>query len=62
MKSFSELGLSESLMRVLPEMGFEKPSPIQEQAIPLLNLKNTRFYRVSANRYRKNSSFWTSTA
>ena len=43
MKSFSELGLSESLMRVLPEMGFEKPSPIQEQAIPLLNLKKQDF-------------------
>ena len=40
MKSFSELDLSKSLMRVLPELGFEKPSPIQEQAIPLLKEKH----------------------
>ena len=43
MKSFSELGLSEPLMRVFPEMGYEKPSPIQEQAIPLLKEKAQDF-------------------
>ena len=37
MKSFSELGLSKPLLQVLPELGFEKPSPIQYQAIPLLS-------------------------
>ena len=39
LKTFSELGLSDSILRVLPELGFENPSPIQEQAIPLLKEK-----------------------
>ena len=57
MKSFSELGLSESLMRVLPEMGFEKPSPIQEQAIPLLNLKKQDFIGLAQTGTGKTAAF-----
>jgi ATP-dependent RNA helicase DeaD len=34
--SFRELGLSEPLIRVLDEIGYEIPTPIQSQAIPLL--------------------------
>ncbi len=34
--TFRELGLSESLLTALDELGFEQPSPIQEQAIPQL--------------------------
>ncbi len=34
--SFSNLGLNESITKVLSEMGFEAPTPIQAQAIPLL--------------------------
>ncbi len=34
--SFSELKLSAPLMRVLEKVGYEKPSPIQAQAIPLI--------------------------
>src|SRR2546423_4351082 len=33
-KSFAELGLSESTLRALADVGYESPSPIQEQAIP----------------------------
>lgn len=36
MDSFIELGLSESLLRAIGEMGFEKPTAIQQQAIPQL--------------------------
>ncbi len=36
MNQFSTLGLSESLLEILGQIGFEKPTPIQEQAIPLL--------------------------
>ena len=43
LKSFSELGLSKPLLQVLPELGFEKPSPIQEQSIPLLSEKPQDF-------------------
>ena len=33
-ESFSELNLSEDIIKALTEMGFEKPSPIQAQGIP----------------------------
>src|SRR6201997_633789 len=35
-KTFAELGLSEQTLRALREVGYEAPSPIQEQAIPSL--------------------------
>jgi len=35
-KSFAELGLSESTQQALRDVGYESPSPIQEQAIPAL--------------------------
>lgn len=35
MKSFKELGLSDSILKVVDELKFEKPSEIQEKAIPL---------------------------
>jgi ATP-dependent RNA helicase DeaD len=35
-KSFAELGLSESTLHALHDVGYESPSPIQEQAIPAL--------------------------
>ena len=33
---FNELGLSENMMRAVERMGYERPTPVQEQAIPLL--------------------------
>ena len=35
-KSFAELGLSENTLQALRDVGYESPSPIQEQAIPAL--------------------------
>jgi ATP-dependent RNA helicase DeaD len=35
-KTFADLGLSESTLRALRDVGYESPSPIQEQAIPPL--------------------------
>jgi ATP-dependent RNA helicase DeaD len=35
-KSFGDLGLSESTLHALRDVGYESPSPIQEQAIPSL--------------------------
>ena len=35
-ESFAELGLSESLLKTLSEIGYETPSPIQAQCIPIL--------------------------
>ncbi len=35
MKTFQDFGLSEKILRSLSTMGFEEPSPIQAQAIPI---------------------------
>jgi ATP-dependent RNA helicase DeaD len=35
-RTFAELGLKEDILEALHEVGYEAPSPIQEQAIPLL--------------------------
>ncbi len=34
--SFSNLGLSESILKAVKKQGYDKPSPIQEQAIPAI--------------------------
>ena len=34
MTSFADLGLSDGILQTLEELGYETPSPIQEQAIP----------------------------
>jgi ATP-dependent RNA helicase DeaD len=36
LSDFKQLGLSDSTLKVLEQIGFEKPTPIQEQAIPVL--------------------------
>jgi ATP-dependent RNA helicase DeaD len=36
MKTFDQLGLSKESLQVLKQKGFEAPTPIQEQAIPIL--------------------------
>jgi ATP-dependent RNA helicase DeaD len=36
MSTFTELGLSEEILAALRDVGYEEPSPIQEQAIPVL--------------------------
>ncbi len=36
MNNFSKLGLSAGVVEVLDQMGFENPTPVQEQAIPML--------------------------
>src|SRR6185503_19367065 len=36
MTTFAELGLSEDILAAIKDVGYESPSPIQEQAIPVL--------------------------
>ncbi len=36
-KSFKELKVAGSLLKVLEEIGFQEPTPVQEQAIPVIN-------------------------
>ncbi len=37
MKTFEELNISKSLLKALDEIGFIKPTPVQELAIPVIN-------------------------
>ena len=39
--TFQELGLEPMLLKAVTEMGFENPTPIQEQTIPQLQGKST---------------------
>ncbi len=41
MISFPELGVGESVLKAIEELGFKEPTPVQQQAIPVL-LKNDR--------------------
>ena len=36
--SFHSLGLASNLLSALQELGYETPTPIQEQTIPILSL------------------------
>jgi ATP-dependent RNA helicase DeaD len=36
MTTFADLGLAEDILAALRDVGYESPSPIQEQAIPVL--------------------------
>tara|TARA_R110002096_G_scaffold169779_3_gene341523 strand:- start:33450 stop:35276 length:1827 start_codon:yes stop_codon:yes gene_type:complete len=40
LNTFKDLGLSENLLKVLEQIGFTKPTPIQEKSIPLLLSKD----------------------
>lgn len=57
MSIFSELGLSEPLLRVLPELGFESPSPIQQQSIPLLTSEPIDFIGLAQTGTGKTAAF-----
>lgn len=39
-KQFAQLGLAEKILSALKDLGFEKPTPIQEQSIPVLMAGN----------------------
>jgi ATP-dependent RNA helicase DeaD len=57
MKSFSELELSPLLARAITEMGFETPTPIQSQAIPILLSGPTDFLGLAATGTGKTVAF-----
>jgi ATP-dependent RNA helicase DeaD len=57
MKSFNDLNLSPSLMTSITEMGFENPTPIQAQALPLLLSQTTDFLGLAATGTGKTVAF-----
>jgi superfamily II DNA/RNA helicase len=59
MNKFEQLGLSESLLKAILDLGFENPTEVQEKAIPLLLEKDTDMV-VGSDRDRENGSIWIS--
>jgi superfamily II DNA/RNA helicase len=57
MNKFEQLGLSESLLKAILDLGFENPTEVQEKAIPIIG-KNT-YGCVGSNRDRENG-IWIS--
>jgi ATP-dependent RNA helicase DeaD len=57
MDSFKDLNLSPSLQRSIDELGYEKPSPIQAQALPLLLGDATDFIGLAATGTGKTAAF-----
>ena len=57
MKSFQELSISPKLMQAIEDMGIQTPTPIQEQAIPILLGEPTDFVGLAATGTGKTITF-----
>lgn len=57
MLNFDELNLSAPLKRAITELGYEKPSPIQAQALPILLGEATDFLGLAATGTGKTAAF-----
>ncbi len=57
MKTFSQLGLSEDVLRALPELGITEPTDIQQQAIPTLLKKDTDLIGLAQTGTGKTAAF-----
>lgn len=57
MKSFDALGLSGEVVKTITEMGFETPTPIQEQAIPILLKGDTDLVGLAQTGTGKTAAF-----
>ena len=55
--SFSDLGLKSELLETLAELGFEKPTPIQEKAIPVLITGENDFLGLAQTGTGKTGAF-----
>jgi ATP-dependent RNA helicase DeaD len=56
-QSFSELPLSPELLRAIEGIGFETPSPIQQQALPILLGERTDFMGLAGTGTGKTAAF-----
>ncbi|MDR0229186.1 MAG: DEAD/DEAH box helicase [Flavobacteriaceae bacterium] len=57
MNNFEQLGLNESLLAAINDLGFENPSEIQQKAIPLLLEKNTDIVALAQTGTGKTAAF-----
>ena len=57
MNAFEALGLNEQLVQAITDLGFENPTPIQEQAIPVLLSGTTDFVGLAQTGTGKTAAF-----
>ncbi len=57
MKTFSELGLSEEIIRAIEEMGYVNPMPVQEEVIPSLLGENNDLVALAQTGTGKTAAF-----
>ncbi|HTB51932.1 MAG TPA: DEAD/DEAH box helicase [Ferruginibacter sp.] len=57
MNAFQALGLNEQLVQAITDLGFENPTPIQEQAIPVLLSGTTDFVGLAQTGTGKTAAF-----
>ncbi|GGE43257.1 DEAD/DEAH box helicase [Psychroflexus planctonicus] len=57
MTNFSELGLQENILKAISDLGFESPSEVQAQAIPILLEKETDLVALAQTGTGKTAAF-----
>lgn len=57
MNKFEQLGLNESLLKAIGDLGFENPSEVQEKAIPILLEKDTDIVALAQTGTGKTAAF-----
>lgn len=57
MHNFKDYPLSEPLLKAIDQMGFQTPSPIQQQTLPILLSENTDFLGLAATGTGKTAAF-----
>lgn len=57
MKTFQELAIAPEIMRAIAELGFENPTPVQEQVIPLLLNNDTDIVALAQTGTGKTAAF-----
>ena len=57
MSKFAKLGLEETLLKAIQDMGFETPSEVQEKAIPILLEKDTDIVSLAQTGTGKTAAF-----
>ena len=57
MNKFEKLGLNESLLLAIKDLGFENPSEVQEKAIPILLEKDTDLVALAQTGTGKTAAF-----
>jgi ATP-dependent RNA helicase DeaD len=56
MNKFEQLGLSESLLKAILDLGFENPTEVQEKAIPIIG-KDTDMVALAQTGTGKTAAF-----